>query len=100
MRKMATDILSNAMMRGKTATEVDAVIQKISTSSGYLSHGAVIDFEEATNLGLSAIYLHPADDLWKRIWLLYCLYDYDTKAKNVGKIFEGSKFSISRVGRR
>jgi hypothetical protein len=41
-------------------------------------------------------YLAPTDELWKRIWMLYCLYDYDTKARGLGKIFEGSKFSLAR----
>ncbi len=96
MRKMATDILSQGMMKGKSPPDIDAVIQKISASSGYLSHGAVIDYEEAEKLGLAVEYIAPEDELWKRVWLLYCLYDYDCKAKGLAKIFEGAKFSISR----
>ena len=93
---MATDILKRGMMHGKTDAEVDDVINKISSSAGYKSHGAVIDHSEAKQLGLSVDYLPPDDDLWRRLWLLYCLYDYDSKAKNLGKIFEGSKYSIGR----
>jgi hypothetical protein len=93
---MATDILKRGMMKGKTDAEVDDVINKISSSTGYKSHGAVIDYSEAQQLGLAVDYLAPDNDLWQRLWLLYCLYDYDTKAKNLGKIFEGVKYSISR----
>lgn len=96
MRAMATDVLKRGMMQGKTDVEVADVINKISSSAGYKSHGAVIDYTEAHQLGLVVDYLPPDDELWQRLWLLYCLYDYDSKAKNLGKIFEGIKYSISR----
>lgn len=95
-RTMATDLLKKGMMKGKTDADVQDVITKISSSAGYKSHGAVIDFTEANQLGLAVEYLDSGDELWKRLWLLYCLYDYDSKAKNFGKIFEGVKYSISR----
>lgn len=95
-RAMATDLLKLGMMNGKSDTEVQDVINKISSSAGYKSHGAVIDFEEAKTLGLNVEYLKPDDRLWRCLWLLYCLYDYDSKAKGLGKIFEGSKYSIAR----
>lgn len=96
MRQMAFDILERGMMHGKDKVEIDSVIEKISDTAGYMSHGAVIDYSEACNLGLSVEYLAPTTTLWKRIWLLYCLYEYDTRIKNLGKVFEGSRFSISR----
>lgn len=96
MKQMATDILDRGMMHGKDKAEIDAVISKISDTAGYMSHGAVIDYHEAVALGLSVEYLEPDDEIWRRIWLLYCLYDYDTKVKKLGKVFEGDKFSIAR----
>lgn len=96
MRSMAQRILSQGMMNGKDPAEIETVLQKISDTAGYLSHGAVIDFDEAQSLGLNVSFLEPDDAVWKRIWLLYCLYDYDSKVKGLGKIFEGSKFSIGR----
>lgn len=96
MKNLATDILQNGMMKGKQAAEVESVITKISSATGYMSHGAVIDCNEAKELGLDVEYLPPENELWRRVWLLYCLYDYDAKAKNLGKIFEGHKFSIAR----
>lgn len=97
MRQLATNLLERGMMQGKTSEEVQAVLSKISSSTGYLSHGAVIDFAEAQALGLSVEFLAADSNLWRQLWLLYCMYDYDTKANNVGRIVEGSKFSISRV---
>jgi ClpP class serine protease len=96
MTQMATDILARGMMKGADPAVIANVISKVSASTGYMSHGAVIDYGEAKALGLSVEYLEPDDGLWQRIWLLYCMYDYDVRVKNVGKIFEGNRFSISR----
>lgn len=96
MTQMATDILARGMMKGADAATINGVIAKVSASSGYMSHGAVIDYGEAQALGLSAEFLEPDDELWRRIWLLYCMYDYDSRVRALGKILEGNKFSISR----
>jgi ATP-dependent protease ClpP protease subunit len=93
---LARSLLKNGMMKGKSDEAINEVLKKVSTANGYNSHGAVIDYEEAISIGLAAQYLKPDDDLWKKIWLLYCLYDYDTKAKNIGRVIEGDIFSISR----
>ena len=96
MRTLAGELLLNGMMNGKTQNDVNDTLGKISSSTGYNSHGAVIDADEASALGLQVDYLEPNDEVWRRLWLLYCLYDYDTKQKSHGKIFEGTKFSIAR----
>lgn len=96
MRKMAETLLVNGMMKGRPSNDAQETLNKISSASGYLSHGAVIDYDEATSLGLSVDYLPPEDDLWQRVWLLYCLYDHDTKVRGLAKVIEGSKYSISR----
>jgi hypothetical protein len=93
---LATDLLKKGMMKGKTDQEVADLISKISSANGYKSHGAVIDYGEAKAIGLDVDYLEPADPIWSRLWLLYCMYDYDSKARNLGKIFEGAYYSIGR----
>lgn len=95
-RQLAFNLLQNGMMQGKTRQDIEDVLSKISSSTGYMSHGAVIDFHEAKALGLAVSFIKPEDDLWKRIWLLYCMYDFDTKSAGIGRIIEGVKFSISR----
>lgn len=96
MRQLAFNLLENGMMKGKKTEEIEEVLGKISSTNGYMSHGAVIDSDEAKSLGLSTSYLQPDDELWKKIWLLYCMYDFDTKANGIGRIIEGERFSISR----
>ena len=95
-KSLAKSLLRAGMMSGKDDAEIDEVLNKISSASAYNSHGAVIVYEEALSIGLSAEYLQPEDDLWKKFWLLYCLYDYDTKAKGIGRVIEGENLSISR----
>jgi hypothetical protein len=46
------DALEKGMMKGKTAQEIEEVLKKISTADRYMSHGAVIDFDESKSLGL------------------------------------------------
>lgn len=96
MAQMASDILARGMMKGADPDNIKNVIEKVSASTGYMSHGAVIDYGEAQALGLSVEFLQPDDALWQRIWLLYCMYDYDSRVRGLGKIFEGNRFSISR----
>lgn len=95
MQNMAREFLRTGMLKG-TAVDIDGVIRKVSQTEGYLSHGAVIDFEEARKLGLAVTYLDQKDDLWRRIWLLYSMYDYDTKQLSLGKVFESVRYSLQR----
>lgn len=95
MQNMARDFLGTGML-GAMPDQIDIVIQKISSSAGYLSHGAVIDFDEATDLKLSVEFLDQADPTWRRIWLLYSMYDYDSKLLGLGKLFESVKYSLQR----
>ncbi|WP_432255272.1 SDH family Clp fold serine proteinase [Limimaricola sp. AA108-03] len=96
MGQLAEKILSEGMLKDKDPAAIKEVIQKISSSDTYNSHGAVIDFSEAQELGLSVEWLDPNGDLWRRIWLLNCCYDHDVKVSGVGKILEGGNNSIAR----
>ena len=96
MRRLAKKILQKGMLARKSAKEIDSVIKKIGSPSTYGSHGAVRDFSEAEDLHLTVSWMKPEEFLWKRIWLLHTLYDYDTKTKGLGKITEGAVNSIAR----
>ena len=96
MKALARKILKEGMLSEATDDNLDSVIQKISSSDTYKSHGAVIDFSEAEELGLSVKWMDPYDKEWRLVWLLYCCYDYDTSIKRIGKITEGAVNSIAR----
>ena len=96
MRDLAKRILRGGMLSNLDEEALSGVIAKVSSSTAYRSHGAVIDFSEAKQLGLSTSWMPPEGDLWKKVWLLYCLYDFDTKTRNLGRIIEGAVNSIAR----
>lgn len=72
-----------------------AIAKKLADTKRYLSHGTVIDHKEASNdLGLCVRYLSPSNELWQRIWRLYCCYEMDQGSQRMTKIFESSSVSI------
>lgn len=97
MRALATKILSDGMLRSLDSEKLDDVIDKISSSNTYKSHGAVIDYSEAKELGLSVEWMPPDQALWRRVWLLHCCYDHDVRVLGYRKILEGAVNSIRRL---
>jgi hypothetical protein len=87
-RGLAKKLLAAGMMRSKT-DRIDEVVHKLSTREVYFSHGSVIDHGEAASLGLDITYLPPEDEIWKRLWLLYCMYEHDCRRNGLMKVFEG-----------
>lgn len=96
MREMAKKLLKEGMLSDADEEKLEIVIKKISSSDTYKSHGAVVDFSEAQELGLAVEWMPPEEELWRRVWLLYCCYEYDAKLKGLGKITEGAVNSIAR----
>jgi hypothetical protein len=94
MHKLAKNVVSSGMWKHKDKVEINKLIEKLSSTQSYLSHGAVINVEEAHNLGLVVNYMQPKDETWKRIWLLFCMYDYDCRQLGYSKIFEGERISL------
>ena len=88
-KQIAFDLLSSGMMASSTSEEVKAVVEKLAGRDTYKSHGAVIDHREASDLGLSVCYLPDGNEIWSRIWLLYCMYDFDSHRSGLLKIYEG-----------
>ncbi|MBY3243767.1 MULTISPECIES: SDH family Clp fold serine proteinase [Rhizobium] len=94
-KKLATSLLQNGMLAGKPPQDVSAVVEALSTKNVFHSHGSVVDHREAKALGLAVNYLPEDDELWKRIWLLHCMYAQDITTMNYLKIFEGRARSTS-----
>lgn len=93
--QLATTLLRTGMMQGKSVTDVQQVVDSLSTRNLYPSHGSVIDQNEAARLGLTVIKFTDQDDLWQRIWLLRCMYEHDLMRAQALKIFEGPYLSNS-----
>lgn len=88
-KQIALDLLSSGMMASRPPKEVEQVVEKLAGRDTYKSHGAVIDHREASDLGLNICYLPDGDEVWSRIWLLYCMYDFDSHRSGLLKIYEG-----------
>lgn len=88
-RKLATRLLKTGMLAGADDAKVEEVVRSLATRDTYFSHGSTIDHGEAASLGLNVTALAADDPIWQRIWLLYTMYDYDTRRDRYLKIFEG-----------
>jgi ClpP class serine protease len=88
-RKLAKTLLAEGMMKGRPESDIDIVVQKLSSRDIYFSHGSAIDHTEAKALGLAVEYLASDDPIWQRIWLLHCMYGHDCRRSRYLKIFEG-----------
>jgi ATP-dependent protease ClpP protease subunit len=72
------------------------IARKLAGTKRYLSHGAVIDYQEASKeLKLRVKYLPPTDSLWQAIWRLYCSYEIDMRDEKLAKVFESTTVSLS-----
>jgi len=92
---LATSVLSDGMMKEAGQDTINKTVELLSTNNHYFSHGSVIDHNEAVGLGLKVEYLPPTDELWRRIWLLYCMYAHDARRDKLLKIFEGRSRSTA-----
>lgn len=93
--KLAQKVLRDRMMNGVSDEDINATVEALATRNQYHSHGSVIDWTEAATLGLNVTHLAPEDDLWKRIWLLRCMYEFDARMLGLAKIYESSSLSHS-----
>lgn len=88
-RKLATRLLSAGMMKGQPGNQIDTVVNSLATRDTYFSHGSTIDHVEASALGLAIQSFNYDDPVWRRLWLLYSMYDFDSRRDGYIKIFEG-----------
>jgi Serine dehydrogenase proteinase len=86
---LATKLLKNGMMNQFDDSQIDEVVRRMSSRDTYASHGSSIDYNEAANLNLNIEKLDHNSTLWKKIWLLHCMYEFDCRKSNYLKILEG-----------
>lgn len=95
-QQLAEKVLTDGMMNGKLEADIKSLVEQLSSAQSYLSHGAVINAEEALALGLKVQFMKHDDKLWRKFWLLHCMYDYDCKQQGYSKIFEGAQISLAK----
>lgn len=95
MRHMAITAATSGLMAGRDAKEIKGTVEKLMDPKHYPSHGYAIDQNEAKGLNFN-VKSYPSDDeLWRMIWLLYCIYVADARRDGFGKFFESAEISMS-----
>ena len=93
-KQFAFKWLSKYMCKHNQA-KAKEIAERLSDVNTYLTHGTVIDNDEAKQLGLKVEVLEPKNSLWEHFWRLYCKYEISIRTHKLLKIFESSKVSIS-----
>lgn len=86
--------LEKGMLKGDS-DKAREIANKLCDVQQFLSHGAVIDAEDAIAFGLNIEHVGPGDKLWERIWRLYALYEVAIRQTGAAKVYEGETASIS-----
>ncbi len=96
MEHIAKQLLTNLTLKDQPE-KIDTTLNALLSRDHFHSHGSVINHRDAQALGLNVEYLRPDNDLWQRIWLLYCMYDEDCRSRGLTKIVESRNFTRQRT---
>lgn len=92
-RKFAEKWLSNYMLKGNPE-KAKELAKELCNVEKWLSHGIVIDADEATRLGVNVKKLKQDDELWQKIWYLHCCYGVLFRQSRICKLFESNTVSL------
>lgn len=93
-REFAEKWLKKYMLKGKPA-DAERLARDLCDVRKWLTHGVVIDADEAKRLGVNVLKLDQDDDLWKKIWYLHCCYGIlFRRPRSIAKIFESKTVSL------
>jgi Serine dehydrogenase proteinase len=92
-RKLAEDQLRRGMFRSSsTPGNFTKIASDLLDTTRWPSHGQMIGWEDAKQIGLSVEYRDPKDAEWQLYWQLYCLQRLEVKDKQ--KLFESDYASL------
>jgi len=92
-RKFAEKWLSNYMLKDKPE-KAKELAKELCNVKKWLSHGIVIDADEAIRLGIKVKKLKQDDELWQKIWYLHCCYGVLFRQSQICKLFESNTVSL------
>lgn len=90
--KFAERLLREGMFRGETAN-FTAIASKLNSNAEWLSHGAVVNADDALTVGLKIDNRHQQENEWRAYWRLYCEMRL-TLNSNTEKLFESDYASL------
>lgn len=91
-RKFAEKFLREGMFRGEIANFTH-IAGKLSSSAQWLSHGAVVNADDAASVGLKIDYRDEHENEWQAYWRLYCDMRLVLRS-NTEKLFESDYASL------
>lgn len=90
--RFAERFLAQHMLSNDPAKAAE-IAHELNNVEEHLSHGAVIDAERATAMGLNVRILAPDDELWQAYWRLYIDMRIALRSPQ-DRLFEGRKTSL------
>lgn len=90
-RSLAEKLLGARMFQAGSGN-VTAIAGQLMNTKQYLSHGQMIGYVEAQELGLRVDYLSPEDPVWQAYWQLYCYQRLEVGERF--KLFESQYASL------
>lgn len=87
-RKLAEDHLT----QGMKVSNFTEIANALMDNKRWLTHGQMIGYQSAQNLGLKVDYLLPSDETWRAFWQLYC--HQRLAIKDEQKLFESDYVSL------
>ena len=91
-RKFAEHQLTTGMFRSKVGNST-AIPGELLNTEKWLTHGQMIGWEAASQIGLSVEYVDAGDERWQSYWQLYCLQRLAIKDRD--KLFGSEYASLS-----
>ncbi|HEY2294329.1 MAG TPA: hypothetical protein VGM86_26820 [Thermoanaerobaculia bacterium] len=71
------------------------IAKRLTDVEQYRSHGMVIDWREAKDMGLNVTFLASDHALWHQLWGLFLAYQIECNQQSTAKIFETRKVSLA-----
>lgn len=85
--------LTKYMLAGDVEKAKD-IARRLTNVEQYRSHGMVIDWREAQEMGLNVSFVTADNPLWRELWRLHLAYQIECNQANHAKIFETRRISI------
>lgn len=92
--KFARKWLSKHMLKGDAA-KAAKIAKKLCDVKKWLTHGMVIDADEAERLGIKVERIERDNPLWQEVWYLHCCYGVVFRSTNIAKVFESPIVSLA-----
>lgn len=86
-KDLAKTLLQTYMLKDNQS-KAEQIAENLADANIHLSHGRVIDRNEAKSMGLDVEFVEKEDELWKFIWELHCRTTMALTGSKAVKIFE------------